>query len=128
MNRRVRDERGASNVELVLYMPLLMLVILMAVQFSLFFMGRQTAETVARETARVVRVTGDADKATETGNRHLRQVGGGVLTDHGIRIEPVGEDRVRVVVTGEAMKIVPLGVPRVRQSVEAPIERFVERQ
>lgn len=128
MKRRSRDEQGSSNVELVLYMPLLMLVILLAVQFALFYLGRQTAETVARETARIVRVTGDEAAAQQTGDRHVRQIAGGVLGDARVRIEPVGTDRVRVVVSGEAIKLVPIGVPRIVQGVEAPRELFVERQ
>ncbi|MGZ4475276.1 MAG: TadE/TadG family type IV pilus assembly protein, partial [Nocardioides sp.] len=52
-----RDERGVSNVELVLYAPLLMVVILFAVQFCLVYLGNQEANAVARETARVYRTT-----------------------------------------------------------------------
>ena len=44
-----RDESGASAVELVLYMPLLMFVILFAVQFSLVYLGGQVASGAARE-------------------------------------------------------------------------------
>lgn len=128
MKRRTRDEQGTSNVELVLYMPLLMLVILLAVQFALFYLGRQTAETVARETARVVRVTGDEVKAQQTGDRHVAQIAGGVLGDARVRIEPVGDDRVRVVVSGDPIRLVPIGVPRIVQRVEAPRELFMERE
>lgn len=124
--RRARDERGVSTVELVLYMPLLMLLILLSVQFSLYYLGRQTAGAVARETARVARVTADADEARRVGDQHIRNIGSGTLEDHQITIRLVGTDRVRVTVSGQAQQILPFGVPRVSQSVEGPIEQFVE--
>ena len=40
-------------------MPLLMLVILIAVQFSLNYLGNAAASAVAREAARVARISGD---------------------------------------------------------------------
>lgn len=114
-------------MELVIYMPLLMLVILLAVQFSMYQLGRQAASSVARETARVVRVTGDAEAAKARGRVYVTQVGKGVLDDHTIEIKPIGTDRVQVVVTGQSLKILPW-VPPITQQVEAPLEQFVEAQ
>lgn len=125
---RDRDERGASSIELVIYMPILLVIMLLAVQFSLYHLGRQTAGSVARETARVARVTGDDTQARVAGERYVEQLGAGVLEDHRITIELVdGGTRVRVSVSGEAMRILP-GTPRVTQTVEGPLEQFVERQ
>lgn len=126
MPRRVRDERGVSTVELVLYIPILMTVILLAVQFSLYYLGRQTAGAAARETARVVRVTEDAAQARTEGGKYIDQVGKGVLDDARIDITRIGDTRVRVVVSGQSLRILPFGVPRVSQTVEGPIEQFVE--
>ena len=126
VRRRGRDERGTSTIELVIYMPILMTVILLAVQFSLYYLGRQTAGAVARETSRVMRVTLDEDRARLEGRKYVDQVGRGVLGDARIEITPVGTDRIRVEVSGQSLKILPFVVPRVKQSVEAPIELFVE--
>lgn len=123
--RRARDERGVSSVELVIYMPLLMLMILLAVQFSMYHLGRQAASSVARETARVMRVTGDVNAAKARGQVYVDQVGKGVLDDHRIVVRAIDEDRVQVVVTGQSLKILPW-VPEITQKVEAPVERFVE--
>ena len=123
---RQRDESGASAVELVLYMPILMITILFAVQFSLIYLGGQVASGAAREAARTARVTGDAGAAKAVGDRIVAQIGKGVLDD--ARVEPqVGEDQARVTVSGEAKKLLPfLPVPRVSETVEGPIEKFVE--
>ena len=123
--RRARDDAGVSSVELVLYMPVLMLIILIAVQFSLVWFGNQAASAVARETARQARVYHDEpQQAIEEGRRYAATIGNGVLEDVHITIEPVGDNRVRVTVTGKAQEISPIGVPTVSQTVEGPIEEF----
>lgn len=126
---RARDERGASSIELVIYMPVLLIITLLAVQFALYHLGRQTAGTVARETARVARVTSDEGEARRAGERYVSQLGQGVLEDHRIDIDiDDGSGRVRVTVSGKSMRILPAGVPRITQAVEGPLEQFVERQ
>ena len=121
-----RDESGASAVELVLYMPLLMFVILFAVQFSLVYLGGQVASGAAREAARTARVTGKAGAAQTVGDRIVRDIGKGVLDD--ARVVPqVGAERARVTVSGEAQQILPfLPIPRVSETVEGPVERYVQ--
>ncbi len=121
--RRVRDDAGVSSVELVLYTPLLMLIIFIAVQFSLVWFGNQAASAVARETARQARVY-DEGRAIQEGHRYAGNIGKGVLEDVTIKIELVGDNRVRVTVTGKAQELSPIGVPTVSQTVEGPIEEF----
>ena len=124
--RRHRDESGVSSVELVLYMPLLMFVIFIVVQFALVWYGNQAASAVARETARNARVYVDEGRARETGYRYAATIADGVLEDVRITVTAVGDNRVRVTVTGRAQEISPIGVPTVSQSVEGPIEEFQE--
>ncbi|WP_027861334.1 TadE/TadG family type IV pilus assembly protein [Marmoricola sp. URHB0036] len=123
---RVRGESGASAIELVLYMPILMFTILFAVQFSLVYLGGQVASGAAREAARTARVTGNAGQAQAVGERIVRQIGRGVLDD--ARVEPrVGAEQARVTVSGQASQILPfLPIPRVSETVEGPVERFVQ--
>ncbi|RYU12771.1 pilus assembly protein [Nocardioides iriomotensis] len=120
---RRRDERGASAVELALYMPLLMLVILIAVQFSLNYLGNAAASAVAREAARVARISGDRAAGELAGYQYAANVGRGVLVQVDVQVVPVG-DRMRAVVTGKAQEVSPLFVPGVRQTVEGPLEEF----
>jgi Flp pilus assembly protein TadG len=123
--RRVRDEGGASAVELVLYMPILMFTILFAVQFSLVYLGGQVASGAAREAARTARVTGDAGQAQAVGERIVRQIGKGVLDDAQV-LPQVGAEQARVTVSGKASQILPfLPIPRISETVEGPIERYV---
>jgi len=118
-------ERGVSTVELALYTPLLLLLIFLAVQFALVYLGNQAASAVARETARIARTSATAAEAETRGDRYAASVGRGVLQDASVVVSPVGADRVRVTVSGTAQRLTPIGVPRVSQTVEGPIERFV---
>lgn len=123
--RKKRNERGASSVELVLYMPILMLAIFVTIQFSLIYLGNQAASAAARETARVARTTLDAGKAETAGIEYTNKIGKGILEDVQIVVSPVGTQEVRVVVTGHAQKITPfVDPPTVTQVVQGPLEEF----
>ena len=106
-----------------MYMPILLLVILIAVQWAMVYLGNQAANAVARETARVARTTGNTGAAQSSGQQYARNIGQGILEDVRISISTSG-DRVRVTVSGRAQEIAPLGVPTVSETVEGPIEEF----
>jgi hypothetical protein len=106
-------------------MPILMFTILFAVQFSLVYLGGQVASGAAREASRTARVTGNAGAAEAVGSRIVAQIGQGVLDDAQV-VAQVGAEQARVTVSGEASKILPfLPIPRVSETVQGPIERFV---
>ena len=120
---RRRDDNGASSIELVLYMPVLILIMFIAVQFALVWFGNQAASAVARETARVARVEKSEAAAHQAGNNLANNIGKGVLENVSIQVG-IGDDLVRVTVTGTAQEISPIGVPQVSQTVEGPIEEI----
>ena len=123
---RRRDESGASAVELVLYMPILMFTILFAVQFSLIYLGGQVASGAAREAARTARVTGDGGQARVVGERIIEQIGEGVL-DNATVTPQIGAEQASVTVSGEASQILPfLPIPRVVETVQGPLERYIQ--
>ncbi|HET6699585.1 MAG TPA: TadE/TadG family type IV pilus assembly protein [Nocardioidaceae bacterium] len=123
------DQRGASIIELVLYMPLLMTAILLAVQFSLIYLGNQAASAAAREANRVARVTGDQAQGRQTGVAYAARIGGGILENVDVQVNVAGGAVATTVVSGEAQQLLPfLPPPRVSERVEGPVERFVEDQ
>jgi Flp pilus assembly protein TadG len=108
-----------------MYMPLLMIVILFAVQFCLVYLGGQVASGAAREAARVARVTGDGGAASQRAFNMIQNIGSGVLDNPNVDVE-VNDVRARVTVSGKASEILPfLPFPRVSETVEGPRERFV---
>jgi Flp pilus assembly protein TadG len=123
--RRKHDERGASTVELVVYMPILMLAIFLTIQFSLIYLGNQVASAAARESARVARTSLDRLQAEAAGEAYTGKVGKGILEDVQVIVTPVGTDQVRVEVRGHAQKITPfIDPPTVTQIVQGPLEEF----
>lgn len=122
-------DRGASSIELVLYTPVLMLVILLTVQFALSWHGSHVAGAVARETARVARAGGGAPDALAAaharGTDYAAAIGGNALREVQVVVTPLPADaEVRVTVSGRAAAVVPGYTPRVSRTVQGPLETF----
>jgi Flp pilus assembly protein TadG len=107
-----------------MYMPLLMLAIFLAVQFSLLYLANQAASGIARETARAARVSGSAGEGVAKGRLYARNLGSGIIEDVDIRVVQVGPNRMRAEVSGKSQQLVPVLVPRVTAEVEGSIEQF----
>ncbi|WP_166353141.1 TadE/TadG family type IV pilus assembly protein [Phytoactinopolyspora limicola] len=127
MIARVRSQRGASAIELVLYTPIMFFVIFLIIQFALHYHGQQVAHAAAREGARIARTTFDADpglqQAQARAASYAGQVGGNQLTDIKVTAGQSG-DTVWVQVCGRPKEIIKNVTPRVCRSVEGPVERF----
>ena len=105
-------ERGASVVELALIMPVALVVILLAVQFTLVFHGRQVADAAAREGARVARAAGaDAPNWKQAAEKRARdivsKIGPQMLQRVAVEAFQRGGER-GVTVRGDAVAAVPL--------------------
>jgi Flp pilus assembly protein TadG len=122
-----RREEGTSAVELVLYMPLLMIAIIFTVQFALVFLGNQAASASAREAARVARVTDDPGLGRAKGESYAANLGQGVLERVSVSVVRIGDTEMRATVSGQAPRLLPFfGPPRVSEEVQGPIERFIQ--
>lgn len=132
---QARREGGASTVELVLYMPVLMIAILLTVQFSLSYLGKQAASAAAREGNRVARVTGDPGAGAAKARAYATDLGRGFLenpvpatcvANAAGSCVPDGE-YMRTEVRGNAPRIVPfLPGTNLSEVAQGPIEQFVE--
>ena len=125
--RRRRGEEGASSLELLVFFPLLMLIILVTVQVALSWYGNEVAMTTARQTVRNLR-TGAHDPAAlaaaeRSGADYAVSTGG--LKDVEIDARTDGT-QVSVTVSGQAMDIVAGLAPRISATVSSPVEQFRE--
>jgi Flp pilus assembly protein TadG len=130
------SERGVSSLELVLYMPLLMMTIFLTVQFALLYLGNQVISSSARQAARVARSGFGAGgpaaqanaltQATEVATHYAASVGYGLVTDVSVQVDPVKNGtEIRVLVTGHALQLVPgVAAPTVSKTVQGPVESF----
>ena len=89
-----RRERGSSVIELTLYMPILMLVVFVAVQFSLTYLGNQVVSSVARETARAVRQGADTGQANAVAVDYAQKIGSGVISNLSVTVTHPDADTV----------------------------------
>lgn len=124
-SRRRRHDKGYSSVELVLYMPLLLIAILLTVQFALVYLANEYASAAAREGNRVARVTGDVGQGEAKGRQVVNDMGDGMLESATVQTSVIGGTVVQTEVRGNAPRIVPfLGFVNVTETVRGPIERF----
>ncbi|EHM90196.1 hypothetical protein HMPREF0975_02850 [Actinomyces sp. oral taxon 849 str. F0330] len=124
---RLGQEVGASSVELIIFFPLLLLVVLITVQVALTWYGNEVAIATAREVAREARANskgGDLSAAAKAnGAAYARKVGGKALTDVEIDVSTTS-DQVTVRVSGKSLDVVAGLSPRVKASVTSERETF----
>lgn len=121
------DERGSVTLEAVLVLPALLFTMMVIVQVALFAHAANLADASAREGARSLRLTGQADVG--------RQRAMDFLHEHGAQIvlEPVvgtQADRgvASVEVSGRAVPLLPgLSLP-VHGHSAGPVEAFTAVQ
>ncbi|ETK33344.1 TadE/TadG family type IV pilus assembly protein [Microbispora sp. ATCC PTA-5024] len=126
---RGRD-RGATVIELAMIMPVVLAVVLLVVQVTLWFHGRQVADAAAREGARVARAAGDSDgwqgEAEAKALQIVQAVGPELLKNAQVKAWEQGDQR-GVDVSGSAVQVVPL-LPSVTFTITShfggPIECF----
>ncbi|MEJ5914818.1 TadE/TadG family type IV pilus assembly protein [Pseudokineococcus sp. 1T1Z-3] len=122
-------DRGATSVELVVLVPLLLALLFAGVQVGQVMLGNQAALAAAREAARVAR-TGGGDPAAlgaaaARGQAYAETVGAGVLRSADVQVVAGdGGLTVRATVTAEANALVPALGGRITQVAEGPVEVF----
>lgn len=129
---RSRDnpaDRGAGVIEWALLTPILLIVILIAIQFAMIYHASHVAAAAAREGARVARETpggGWEGLAQGKAQAAVTTLGPNLLKD--VQIQPDGDAYSRsVTVSGLPPQVIPpfiFEVKRVEKTSEGPIECF----
>ncbi|MCA2182943.1 pilus assembly protein [Nonomuraea glycinis] len=127
-----RGDRGVSAIELALLMPVILATVLLIVQVTLWFHGRQVAEAAAREGARVARAApadsgGWEQEAQAKARDVLTAIGPQLLDGASVDTAEKDPDERHVTVTGSAVQVIPL-LPELAFTITAtaggPIECF----
>lgn len=120
---RLRDERGAASVELVVLFPVLLTLLWVAMSAAMFYYGRTAAITAAQ--------TGAAAAAAETSTlADCRSAVTGLTNRLGDTLSNVRitctrtATQVQVTVTGTTLSLVPGWQPQVTQTATQPRERI----
>ena len=122
--RRVRDEAGVTSTELAVLMPVLIVLVLLPMQFALWWHAKQSADTAAEECVEAAQVIG-ADVAGDgvNGARTILSQAGNLTN---VVITPVASaDTITCTITGDLnYAIINVGFS-VTARAEGPIEEFI---
>jgi Flp pilus assembly protein TadG len=119
-----RDERGDETIEAVLVTPVLLLLIMVVIQFGLWYHASHVAEAAAQQGAGVARVEAATAADGRTSAQQFMADAAGALVDHVTVLSTRDNQVVRVVVDGTVHSIVPGLNLHVHGEATSPIERF----
>jgi Flp pilus assembly protein TadG len=129
IQRRLVRDRGTSAIELAILAPMLLALIWLAIQYALYFQGRQVALAAAQVGARVAREeaatvpTWQTDAETQAEN-YYNGLGTKVLGNGIVATATSNGNDVQVTVTGQAASIL-FGLPLpIHETAGGPIECF----
>jgi Flp pilus assembly protein TadG len=122
--RRRFGEGGTATTQLVVVFPAVFFMLMLVVQFGLWYHGSHLATAAAQEGARAARVEGaTAGQGKQVAQAFLDELNSELIQGVAVRAERDGE-RVRVEVTGASIEVVPgFSIP-IRAVSDAPVERF----
>lgn len=120
---RLRDERGAASVELVLLFPVLLGLLWVAMSAAMFYYGRTAAVTAAQAGAAAAAAENSVLADCRTAVTGLTGRLGDTLTNVRVTCTRTATE-VRVTVTGSTLSLVPGWQPQVTQTATQPRERI----
>ncbi|MEX3104924.1 MULTISPECIES: TadE/TadG family type IV pilus assembly protein [unclassified Streptomyces] len=122
--RRLRGDRGAVTTELVIVMPLLLTLVMLLAQATVWWHAVHIAQTAATQALAATRVQdGTTASGRHEARRVLGQLGPGPLHDVRIAVTRTA-DRADVRITGTATSVVPFLHLPVDTRAAGPVERF----
>jgi Flp pilus assembly protein TadG len=121
---RARDDRGEAVTETVIVVPALILLIMVVIQFGLWYHAQHVVQAAAQEGARAARAEGaTANDGLERAMAFVAQVGGDSVNGAEVTSDR-SADGVTVRVTGTAPAVVPGLRLGVRAAAVSPLEEF----
>ena len=123
---REQPERGSVTLEMVLAFPLLMLLILIVAQFTMFYFGSEAAHTAASQAVAVARAQGATSGSGQAqGQAILDQVAGGTLPQRSISVAR-GAAEATADVAGTVQSLIPGFHLHVSAHAAAPVEAWTK--
>lgn len=124
MTRRCRGEAGDAVTETVILVPVLLLLIMVVIQFGLWYHAEHVVQAAAQEGARAARAEGStSDTGKQRAEQFLAAAGGSVIDTPEVVSTRDGR-QASVVVTGKAVAVIPGVHLDVRAQAVSPTEEF----
>lgn len=125
LTRLRHQDRGALTLSYVAVLPFVFLVIMAAIQTSLWFLARDAALAAARQGADAARALNAPPAAGPAAAlAFARQAGQGYLDNPVASAAGSTSSTVCITVSGQVPSFVPGLVARVTETVQAPAEEF----
>lgn len=124
--RRACGQSGIATTEAVLVTPVLLFLVMLVIQFGLWFHAQHVAQAAAEEGARAARAAyGSAATGRDRSEAFLEQAGSTIITDRTVTATRTA-DTVTVEVHGRSANVVPGFTLPVNATATSPVERFRE--
>jgi len=124
--RRLADDRGMTTIQVAILLPGILIWMLLAVQYGLWWHGKQVANAAAAEALDAAQVPeGGPDDGDRAAHDLLRQSGN--LSSVEVDVERRGGE-VTVIVRGQAPQLLPGFAWSVTARSSGPVERFIPQE
>ncbi|HLY81403.1 MAG TPA: TadE/TadG family type IV pilus assembly protein [Acidimicrobiales bacterium] len=121
---RRRSQRGTTTLEAVLVFPVLLLLLMLIIQFALWYHATDVATAAAQDGVRAARVEGGTGQdGSARANTLLDEAARSILQDRKVVVARTTDD-ARVEVSGTCIALVPFLHLPVRAVAESGTERF----
>jgi hypothetical protein len=118
------EERGSATVEAVLVIPVLMVLLLLAVQFALWAHASQVVHTAASEGDASARSYGGGSQLGEARARDVLRASQSNVLGPAVQVTVLPGDEVKVTVRARAVSILPGIQLPVSATVAGSIQEF----
>lgn len=121
---RRRSERGSASTEAVLLTPVLLFLIMLVVQFGLWYHAQHVVQAAAREGVRTARMDASSASTGRTRAVDFLSTAGPTIVRQPVVTASRDAEVAVVSVSGQAVNIVPGFSLPVRSTATSPVERF----
>lgn len=125
MPPRDRD-RGAATTEAVLLTPVLLFLVMLVIQFGLWYHAQHVAQAAAQEGVRSARVEGSTAERGQARAEDFLTGAGSTIVQHPVVIASRDAQTATVSVHGRSVSVVPGFSLPIDASATSPVERFRE--
>ncbi len=122
----MRTERGSAATEVVLLTPVLLFLVMLVVQFGLWYHAEHVAQAAAQEGVRSARLEGSTADAGRTRAVDFLAVSGPTIVQDATVTASRDAETATVEVRGRAVAVVPGFSLPVNAKATSPVERFRE--
>ncbi len=119
-------ERGSATTEVVLLTPVLLFLVLLVVQFGLWYHAEHVAQAAAQEGVRSARLEGSSADAGRTRAVAFLSTVGPTIVQEPVVTATRDANTANVSVEGRAVTVVPGFSLPVKATASSPVERFRE--